>query len=55
VWNDQALSGAGLNQGYVVEYEVNPFSGPPPAVIGENTTRPPATADTLAFAAAQLP
>jgi hypothetical protein len=28
VWNDQALSGNGLNKGYVVEYEVNPFTGP---------------------------
>ncbi|HET7091989.1 MAG TPA: C-type lectin domain-containing protein, partial [Thermomicrobiales bacterium] len=29
-WNDQAVDGRGLNQGYVVEYEVNPFFGPPP-------------------------
>jgi hypothetical protein len=25
-WNDQALDGRGLNQGYVVEYDVNPFA-----------------------------
>ena len=58
VWNDQALSGSGLNQGYVVEYEVNPFSGPPAGIIGERAIQPPgprATADTITSAPVQVP
>ena len=54
VWNDQALSGNGLNQGYVVEYEVNPFAGPSPDLIVETFTHAPAsptTADTITFTA----
>jgi hypothetical protein len=41
VWNDQTLDSNGLNQGYVVEYEVNPFLGPSPDLVVDTLTHSP--------------
>ena len=53
LWNDNTDSPGALNQGYIVEYDVNPF--PPPAdLIVQSLTHSPAsptTADLITFTA----
>jgi hypothetical protein len=53
VWNDQSIDSNGLNQGYVVEYEVNPFVPPTDLIVQSLTHSPasPTTADTITFTA----
>ena len=52
VWNDISNSGDGFNQGYVVEYEVNPFA-PTDLIVSSLMHSPasPTTTDVITFTA----
>jgi hypothetical protein len=53
VWNDNNNTGSGLNQGYLVEYEVTPFAAPADLIVQSLTHSPesPTSTDLITFTA----